>query len=171
MHLETPVHLSLNKPSSIRCIAHQSRPPVRILIAINGELVIDEFKYSTEIYEIPFLHASRHQSFVGVLNNQTHPLLKSGLKTYSLVPGGSELNIQAESLRTSYYDTYTNVTIEDINMRMQGQTVECFAYSFLNYSSNHKTINELSKSFRIDKFQNEVMSTKSTIQIDCECLV
>lgn len=93
------------------------------------------------------------------------------LKRYTLNhPSGLGLSIDAESLRTSYYDTYTNVTIDDISMRMQGQVVECFAYSFLASSSNlsYRSLAELNGLIKLNEFHNDLMSTRSSIQVDCK---
>lgn len=169
------MHLSLNKPSAIRCIAHQSRPPVRILVAINGELITDEFKYSTDIYEVPISHSSSssHHNHNYNYNNRDTSNNHNGsdanyYKRYSLShPSGLGFSIEPESLRTSYYDTYTNVTIEDISMRMQGQLVECFAYSFLTSNLSYRSLAEIDGLIKLNELRNDLMSTKSSIQVDC----
>ena len=74
----------------------------------------------------------------------------------------------------SYYDTLTNVTIDDITMRMQGQTIECFAYSFVNNDlidnsvKNTHFIGNLHKITGASSLQNNIMSTKSNVQVDCK---
>lgn len=165
MILDNPVHVSLNKPSSIRCIARQSRPPVKILFAINGQLITDESKYKTEIIETP---AGQNEN-IDLVGAGLEQHLQNMKKRYSTV--ASIFSISAENLRNSYYDTVTNLTVDDITMNMQGQLVECFAYSFLTPASQnviqHHPINNNNK-LNINLFQNNVMNTKSNIQVDCE---
>lgn len=179
------MHVSLNKPSSIRCVARQSRPPVRILIAINGKLITDEHKYSTEIVEIPISqyqhqHPHAHNQYqdhaYGTGNDENNvaqsnrSLSATARRRHQLKSYSSGLsNIASENLRSSYYDTHTNLTIDDISMQMQDQVVECFAYSFLATSSTSLTPFNANKLIsRFDAFQDDVMSTKSTIQVDCK---
>lgn len=162
MHLENPVHVSLNKPSSIQCVARQSRPPVKILIAINGHLINDESKYKTEIIQIP-------------INDPNSGDSGDAKKRVSYINSMSA--ISAEQMRHSYYDTITNITIDDITMKMQGQTVECFAYSLVHNGNNnhhHNNIyninNNRYSSMNTNKplNLNNVMSIKSVIQVDCK---
>ncbi len=162
MILDNPVHVSLNKPSSIQCIARQSRPPVKILIAINGQLIKDETKYKTEIIQLP----------IKSNNNMDEEFNTNFKKRFS----HSTLQlISPEKMKESYYDTITNLTVDDITMRMDGQTVECFAYSFMNninnvqmLSLNQNRFNSNNKNLNVNLFQNNVMSTKSIIQVDCK---
>ena len=168
LHLHSPVHVSLNKPSSIQCTARQSRPPVKILIAINGHMINDDSKYKTDIIQIPMQREYDASSDDALLNQQQ----------ITYVPSIS--SISAEDMRQSYYDTITNVTIDDITMKMQGQTVECFAYSFvneesyLNFNSQtrknhyHHLVGSLNKITNAQ--QNNIMSTKSIMQVDCKCM-
>lgn len=55
-------------------------------------------------------------------------------------------------------------------MEMQGKVVECFAYSFLtNEIATGRTAQQLNEiSTKINSFQSDIMSTKSSIQVDCE---
>lgn len=151
--LDNPVHVSLNKPSTIQCKAKQSRPPVKILISINGNLITDESKYKTEIIQYP------------ILSSQEDENINDPKKRFSYVTSIS--SISAENLRQSYYDTITNLTIDDITMKMQGQLVECFAYSIFNANSNHFRHHP---NTRLNSHNSNVMSTKSLIQVDCKYL-
>lgn len=153
-------------------------------MAINGNLITDESKYKTEIVEIPSVqtgsgsvqqqqHHHHHNNNNQNDNNEANSNMASR-KRYSLA-SSSMFSIAAENLRTSYYDTITNLTIDDISMQMQGQLVECFAYSFLSLNSNQYYRNygvvtngpESNKKINLNTFQNNVMNTKSNIQVDC----
>ncbi len=176
LSLENPVHVSLNKPSSIQCIARQSRPPVKILIAINGHLINDESKYKTEIIQAPIKAPISDENTNLDESDQQQNMQKqnNGKKRYS--HASLIQSISPEKMRESYYDTITNLTVDDVNMSMDGQTVECFAYSFMNSLNNNGQLmslnqyNRLSKNghFNLNSFQNNVMNTKSVIQVDCK---
>ncbi len=160
--MDNPVHVTLNKPSSIQCTARQSRPPVKILIAINGQLINDETKYNSEIIQLP----------VKSNDNMDDEHSKNFKKRFS----HSTLQlITHENMKESYYDTITNVTVDDITMKMDGQSIECFAYSFMNNinniqmpSLNQNKFSSVNKNLDVNLFQNNVMSTKSIIQVDCK---
>lgn len=141
LHLENPVHVSLNKPSNIQCKAKQSRPPVKIFISINGNLITDESKYKTEIIQ----YSTR--------NGETKA-------TY--VPSISI--ISNENLRHSYYDTITNLTIDDVSISMDGQLVECFAYTLFYPNQKLPTVQK----YASQSNQQNSMSTNSQIQVDCK---
>jgi hypothetical protein len=157
LQIDSPVHVSLNKPSSVQCIAKQSRPPVKILISLNGKFIMDEEKYKTEVYQYS-------------LNSDDLNEKKKLISTHS--------PIHSETLRESLYDTVTNVSIDDISMSMQGQKIECFAYSYANWMSHHyhgvNSLKQLVMSHNNnaqkmnDAMKNSVMSKKTTIQVDCK---
>ena len=126
-------------------------------------MINDETKYKTEIIQIPIKGDE--------YNNEDSLTNQSQSKFISSVS-----SINPEEMRQSYYDTITNVTIDDISMKMQGQTVECFAYSFANYESplynfNHNKKNHQNFVGNLNKVshlqQNNIMSTKSIVQVDC----
>jgi hypothetical protein len=159
LNLDNPALVSLNKPSQISCTARQSRPPVKILMAINGQLITDESKYKTEVFQIPIV--------------QTNSEEEASLEIVKLLPTA---NIGMQDLRQSFYDTVTNLTIDDVTMSMQGQLVECFAYSFMNNFNSKISLNN--KGFKkknyftkpvvdLNSFQKDVMNTKSNIQVNC----
>lgn len=133
LHLDNPVHVSLNKPSSIQCVAKQSRPPVKILIAINGQLITDESRYKTEVVQYPAEWVRRGGSYESESQSQLNDSIRFTVPTAK--------PIESHVLRESYYDTITNVTIDDVTIRMEGQNVECFAYSFVNWNSNGNQAN------------------------------
>lgn len=141
LHLENPVHVSLNKPSNIQCKAKQSRPPVKIFISINGNLITDESKYKTEIIQYSV--------------RQDEETKASYVASISAISN--------ENLRNSYYDTITNLTIDDVSISMDGQSVECFAYSL--FYPNQK-INVVQK-YASKSSQQNFMNTNSKIQVDC----
>lgn len=151
LQLDSPVHVSLNKPSSIQCKAKQSRPPVKILISINGNVISDESKYKTEIIQYSAYQDDKKLTYVSSISS-----------------------ISNENLRQSYYDTITNLTIDDISIKMDGQSVECFAYSLFNPNQNLPVVHKFSgtKIQFNHQQQQEVhpnfMSTKSNIQVDCK---
>lgn len=147
LNLASPVDVSLNKPSSVQCIARQSRPPVKILIAINGKLVTDESKYTTDIIQKPI----------------------NGINGYAQKKISSASEIRLEDMRQSFYDTITNLTVTDVSMDMQGQLVECFVYSFLNSGKTDSTYAK--PVIDLDSFQNNVMNIKSHIQVNCKCFI
>ena len=152
MNLDNPVHVSLNKPSVISCVASQSRPPVRMLIAINGKLITDESKYTTEVVQTPILNTQEGDSIPPIKLPQS-------------------ANIPIEDMRKSFYETITNLTINDVTMAMQGQLVECFAYSFItkyNPLKAHKGKHHSNPIADLSQFQKDVMNTKSVIQVNCE---
>ena len=128
-------------------------------------MINDETKYKTDIYQtfISKDYGSQDDSSMMSQNQYVHV--------------SSISSIKPEDMRQSYYDTITNVTIDDITMRMQGQTVECFAYSFLNEESySHYGHSKKSQQSFIGNFnkittglqQNNIMSTKSIVQVDCK---
>jgi hypothetical protein len=160
-------------------------------MAINGILITDETKYKTEIIEMPSNHenmdASSSLLSSAVAGSGSSQALDQHIqnlkKSYSTL--ASAASISAENLKSSYYDTITNLTIEDISMKMQGQLVECFAYSFLNshggsnhHHHHHHNIQHHVNSNRkaasselkmsLNMFQNNVMNIKSSIQVDCK---
>lgn len=146
LQLDSPVHVSLNKPSSIQCKAKQSRPPVKILIAINGNVITDESKYKTEIIQYSAYQDDKKLSYVSSISA-----------------------ISNENLRQSYYDTITNLTIEDISIKMDGQSVECFAYSLFYPNQNSPISHKYANSKLLSNQQTpNSMSTKSSIQVDCK---
>jgi hypothetical protein len=156
LHLENPVHLSLNKPSTIQCIARESRPPVKLFIAINGILIKDDKKYETKIVQKPYSNRNYMNDYEQVISNP-----------HSITP---------DELRHSFYDTITNFTLEDVRMQMEGKQVECFAYSFIHNEYNRANLNRFSLNSIIessnhfdsfDSFKKTAMLTKSTIQVDC----
>lgn len=167
LHLDNPVHVSLNKPSSIQCVAKQSRPPVKILIAINGQLITDESRYKTEVVQYPaeWVRLGRYDA-----ESQLNESIRFTVPTAKPIDG--------HVLRESYYDTITNVTIDDVTIRMEGQNVECFAYSFVNWNSNGNQANinnnirylMHSSNKNVNSIHNNVMSVKSMIQVDCNHL-
>ncbi len=170
LNLDNPVHVSLNKPSAIQCIARQSRPPVKILVAINGNLITDESKYRTEITQVP-ISMSQEDSFAANNNNlndhtNADNSSRKEQKIVNLTPAHS---ISVEQMRESFYDTITSLSVDDISMKMNGQIVECFVHSFLNYveSQNELVVKKLS-SLNLNSFQSNMMNTKSIIQVDCE---
>ena len=137
--------VSLNKPSTVQCIARQSRPPVKILIAVNGKLITDESQYSIEIIQKP---VSSPQSEYAINSVRLDSFDK----------------IHMEDMRSSFYDTITNLTLKDVTMDMQDQVIECFVYSFMKskkiYGKNQAVEPTLSS------FRNNVMKTKSKIQVN-----
>jgi hypothetical protein len=163
LHLDNPVHVSLNKPSTIQCTARQSRPPVKIMVSINGYLINDESKYKTEIVQVPVEQQQPQEDSSSSDSDQNKKKLTYISSISSITP---------EQLRQSYYDTTTNVTIDDITMKMQGQTVECFAYSLTSMAHQHNGNNRHLSHFNLNSnkntHQNNVMSTKSLIQVDCK---
>ena len=196
LHLDNPVHVSLNRPSTIRCVAQQSRPPVRLLVAINGQIITDESKYKTQIVQTS-LHSPRAAAAAAAASSTLDQFSEAGMPLVSSSSSfdsrrqllGSFATISAEQLRTSYYDTFTNVTIDDVNMRMNGQVIECFAYSFMNgkhlYMLNananangplqqqqqqqqQQRIAHLKAAGGFNALKNNVMNVKSTIQVDCK---
>ena len=79
--------------------------------------------------------------------------------------------ISVEQMRESFYDTITSLSVDDISMKMNGQIVECFVHSFLNYvESQNELIVKKFSSLNLNSFQsnNNMMNTKSIIQVDCE---
>lgn len=128
------------------------------MLAINGQLINDESKYSTEIVRF-----AAHKEF-----NSDTTMKRSSSHVNSMH------ELSPDELRESYYDTITNVTIDDVTMRMHGQSIECFAYSFLNVKSPSFNLNSrynaanVKKNFNLNSFQNNVMNTKSIIQVDCK---
>ena len=153
MNLPSPVDVSLNKPSTVQCIARQSRPPVRILIAVNGKLITDESKYTTKIIQKPINNGNSNDYGSSREYAIDKPIMIS-----------SAMNIRLEDMRKSFYDTITNLTLNDVSMVMQGQLVECFVYSFMSNDKKSYAKPELS----LDSFQNNVMNTKSHIQVNCK---
>jgi len=149
LNLPSPVSVSLNKPSTVQCIARQSRPPVKILIAVNGKLITDESKYSTYIIQKPISHGNPSYEYA----IESQPIKIS-----------SASNIRLEDMRNSFYDTVTNLTVDDVSMNMQGQLVECFVYSFMGGDKRPHGKLELT----LDSFKNNVMNTKSHIQVNCK---
>lgn len=144
--MANPITVSLNKPSTVQCIARQSRPPVKILIAVNGKLITDESQYSTEIIQKP----ARPQSEYAINSVRLDSFDK----------------IRMEDMRSSYYDTITNLTLKDVTMKMQDQVIECFVYSFMK--SKTQFIGDQSIEPTLSSFRNNVMKTKSKIQVNCE---
>jgi len=126
------------------------------MVAINGQLINDDSKYSTDIVRF----AAQKESDTAMKRSSSHV--------------NSMYELSPDELRESYYDTITNVTIDDVTMRMHGKTIECFAYSFLNVKSSSFTLNNrlnsvnVKKNFNLNSFQNNVMKTKSIIQVDCK---
>ncbi len=149
LNLPSPVSVSLNKPSSIQCIARQSRPPVKILMAVNGKLITDESKYSTYIIQKRINNGN--PSYEYAVENQPIKI-------------DSASNIRLEDMRNSFYDTITNLTVNDASMEMTGQSVECFVYSFMSVDNKPHIEPDLS----LDKFKNNVMNTKSQILVNCK---
>jgi len=128
-------------------------------------MINDDTKYKTEIFQIPIEKDYANQDDSMTMSQSQHVLVSS------------ISSIKPEDMRQSYYDTVTNVTIDDITMRMQGQTIECFAYSFTNeesythYGQSKKgqqnfvgNLNKITSSLQ----QNNIMSTKSVVQVDCK---
>jgi len=131
-------------------------------------MINDETKYKTDIFQAPIDKDFASQDDSSMVNQNQY------------VQISSISAIKPEDMRQSYYDTITNVTIDDITMRMQGQTVECFAYSFVNdesyshYSHSKKNqqhfignLNKITSSLQ----QNNIMSTKSVVQVDCKIFI
>jgi hypothetical protein len=140
-------------------------------MAINGHLITDETRYKTEIIQYPIVVARINQQRGG--GYSYHGLSNEEKKLYTSISLTSPIN--SEVLRESYYDTVTNVSIDDITMRMQGQTVECYAYSFVNWNSNGNSPNGnnlrylMHYSGRIGSSpHSNVQSNKAMIQVDCE---
>ena len=77
--------------------------------------------------------------------------------------------ISVEKMRESFYDTITSLSVDDISMKMNGQQVECFVHSFMNYvgNENELIVKKLS-SLSLNSFQHNMMNTKSVIQVDCK---
>lgn len=138
--MDSPVHVSLNKPSLIQCVAYRSRPPVRLFISIDGEIISDISKYSISLQEIP------------MTNN-----LQSEINEAKQLPF-------VDQLKYYYYNTIVNITLDNINMNLQNKLIECNAYEMGIFENPYalKTINEL-KNFK------PIMSTSSIIQVDCKC--
>jgi hypothetical protein len=156
-------------------------------MAINGQLITDDSKYKTHIMQIPTDLASlsfqngndRLASSAGQRHSGGN---ENGKHTVSYMSLTSNLN--AEQMRHSFYDTLTNLTVDDVQMNMQGKVIECFAYSFLyaggggkNSANGHLNHNfyylnkynyAVNSNFNLNSFQNNVMNVKSIIQVDCE---
>lgn len=156
--------MSLNKPSSIQCSARQSRPPVKILIALNGNLITDESRYKTEIVQIPISMTKEDSSA------EQQATLDSTMNSTSkrIVHFAANQQINLEQMRESFYDTITALTIEDVTMRMDGHSVECFVHSFLyQLDASQPVVNKKIGNFNLISFHNNMMNTKSFIQVDC----
>ena len=137
LHLDSPIHLSLNKPSSIQCIAYRSRPPVRLLISIDGELMTDETKYAIELKEIPVKNDMEQLNDIKYLHF-------------------------SEQIKYFYYNTIVNYTLDSINVQLQGKKVECNAYEMPIVENPYRMKNIKD----IAKFK-PIMNTRSSIQVDC----
>lgn len=152
LNLPRPVSVSLNKRSTVQCVARQSRPPVRILVAVNGQLIADESKYSTEIVQkaIPSPYAEPAPM-------SAQPLVIS-----------SPAHIRVEDMQKSFYDTITNVTLSDVTMAMHNHSVECFVYSFMGRevgleSPDHRQNASLPE---VESLRRNSMNTKSWLQVN-----
>jgi hypothetical protein len=167
LNLDNPVHVSLNKPSAIQCIARQSRPPVKILVAINGNLITDESKYRTEILQVPISMSQEDSIAASHINEHTNTDNSTNNKEQKIVNLTPANSITVEQMRESFYDTITSLSVDDISMKMNGQIVECFVHSFLNYVENQNEMKKFS-GLNLNSFQNNMMNTKSIIQVDCE---
>lgn len=144
--------MSLNKPSTVQCIARQSRPPVRILVAVNGQLIADESKYSTEILQ------------KAIPNPYAEPAPMSAQPLVITSPA----NIRVEDMQKSFYDTITNVTLSDVTMAMHNHSVECFVYSFMAREvglewPHHRQNTSLPE---VESLRRNSMNTKSWLQVN-----
>jgi hypothetical protein len=101
--LADPVHLSLNKASTIECVARRSRPSVKLFISIDNQLIRNEAKYKTNVVHIPSFDSSYSLSEI------------KKLPFY-------------EQIKYFYYDTYVNVTLDDASVDLNGKNIECIAY-------------------------------------------
>jgi hypothetical protein len=138
--LDSSIHVSLNKPSTIQCIAYRSRPPVRILISIDGQLIIDDTKYTVDLKEIPV----KNDFDKNELNDVKYLQFSDQIKYF-------------------YYNTIVNLTLDDINMNLQGKLVECNAYEMAIIENPYKIRN--SNEIAMLK---PIMNTRSTLQVDCK---
>ena len=151
LNLPSPVTISLNKLSNVQCIAKQSRPPVKILIAIDGQLITEESKYRTEIVQKSIKNPYSEESSV---------------PTEALVIGDPK-NIKLEDMRKSFYDTITNLTISDVAMGMQDKLVECFVYEFMSREIGLEYASDFEKSaLKLESLRLNTMSTNSRIQVN-----
>ncbi len=138
--MDSSIHVSLNKPSTIQCIAYRSRPPVRILISIDGQLIIDDTKYTVDLKEIPV----KNDFDKNELNDVKYLQFSDQIKYF-------------------YYNTIVNLTLDDINMNLQGKLVECNAYEMAIIENPYKIRN--SNEIAMLK---PIMNTRSTLQVDCK---
>lgn len=153
LNLPRPVSVSLNKPSTVQCIARQSRPPVRILVAVNGQLIADESKYSTEILQKPI----------------PNPYAEPTVAAQPLVIS-SPANIRLADMQKSFYDTITNVTLSDVTMAMHNYSVECFVFSFMTrevgLEDYHQSTSSRLQLPDVVSLRKNSMNTKSWLQVN-----
>lgn len=117
LQLNDPLHVSLNKPSTIQCIARKSRPPVNLLLSINGKIISDSHLYAKQITQIPISSANLNSNLIRNLNFK-------------------------EQLKYFYYDTQVNITLDDVSMYWQDKQVECLAYSMSELLSDNGNLNK-----------------------------
>jgi hypothetical protein len=138
MQLNNPVHLSLNKATTVECVARRSRPSVKLFLSIDNQLIQNEAKYKTSVVKIPTGSLASDMAY-------------SSLNEINRLPF-------YEQIKYFYYDTYINVTLDDVSVDLNGKTIECIAYEIplANYT--------LSSSFKFKPIMNKI----SSIQVDCE---
>jgi hypothetical protein len=132
--------VSLNKPSIIQCIGYRSRPPIRVLISIDGEIMYDETKYTIELKEIPIKSEMENSELTDIKNLQFN-----------------------DQIKYFYYNTIVNFTIDNINMQLQDKQVECNAFE-MPIAENPIKVKNLKEIAKL----KSIMNTRSSIQVDCK---
>ncbi len=132
--------MSLNKPSIIQCIGYRSRPPIRVLISIDGEIMYDETKYTIELKEIPIKSEMENSELTDIKNLQFN-----------------------DQIKYFYYNTIVNFTIDNINMQLQDKQVECNAFE-MPIAENPIKVKNLKEIAKL----KSIMNTRSSIQVDCK---
>ncbi len=132
--------MSLNKPSIIQCIGYRSRPPIRVLISIDDEIMYDETKYTIELKEIPIKSEMENSELTDIKNLQF-----------------------SDQIKYFYYNTIVNFTIDNINMQLQNKQVECNAFE-MPIAENPIKVKNLKEIAKL----KSIMNTRSSIQVDCK---
>ena len=132
--------MSLNKPSIIQCIGYRSRPPIRVLISIDDEIMYDETKYTIELKEIPIKSEMENSELSDIKNLQF-----------------------SDQIKYFYYNTIVNFTIDNINMQLQNKQVECNAFE-MPIAENPIKVKNLKEIAKL----KSIMNTRSSIQVDCK---
>jgi hypothetical protein len=132
--------VSLNKPSIIQCIGYRSRPPIRVLISIDDEIMYDETKYTIELKEIPIKSEMENSELTDIKNLQF-----------------------SDQIKYFYYNTIVNFTIDNINMQLQNKQVECNAFE-MPIAENPIKVKNLKEIAKL----KSIMNTRSSIQVDCK---